>query len=537
MSWRQGMAPWKVGLIAAVVALVAVYFGFTKSNPFANPYHFDAIFASANNVAKNSPVRIAGVNVGRVTGVHHLSGGRTGTVVTMEVQDKGLPIHSDATVKVRPRIFLEGNFFVDLNPSSPSAPTLHSGGTLPIQQASAPVQLDQVLTSLQADTRRNLQILLQEYGKAVKIGGPAYNRSARYWASAYKNSAIVNQAALGTQPHDLSGYISSAGITAQALDAHPASLKSLVTDFNTTALAFARQQGALSAAIAELPRTLTAAQPALAALNASFPAVRTLAVALRPAVRSSLPAINATIPFAVQARGLVSKPELRGLVADLRPTVPALERLTTSSLQLYPQVRLASSCTNDVLLPWTKLTIPDTHFPAKGDVASESVKWLPGVAGESRTGDANGQWFRVGAGGGPQMIGFGGGVFGTALFPIQGVQPSKPAGPPPLRPTVPCETQQVPDLSAQTSAPPPKQQTSSLSTPVQLARWQKAQDTAVNWLRSTLKLDKLPIQVLNRAATATDIANLKSLTQQLQQGGNQVTTLVNSLLAGKGATP
>ncbi|MCW3067122.1 MAG: hypothetical protein JWN32_4294 [Solirubrobacterales bacterium] len=537
MSWRRGMASWKVGLIAAVVAVVAVYFGFTKSNPFANPYHFDAIFASSNNVAKNSPVRIAGVNVGRVTGIHHLPGGKTGTVVTMEVEDKGLPIHADATVKVRPRIFLEGNFFVDLSPGSPSAPALRDGGTLSIQQASAPVQLDQVLSSLQADTRRNLQILLQEYGKAVKVGGPAYNRSARYWASAYKNSAIVNEAAQGTQPHDLSGYISSAGIAAQALDANPAALKSLVTDFNTTALAFARQQGALSAAVAELPRTLTAARPALAALNAAFPAVRTLAVALRPAVRSSLPAINASIPFAIQARGLVSKPELRGLVADLRPTVPALERLTTSSFQLYPQVRLASSCTNEVLLPWTTLKVPDTHFPPKGDVASESVKWLPGVAGESRSGDANGQWFRVGAGGGPQMIGFGGGLFGTALFPIQGVQPSKPAGPPPLRPAVPCETQQTPNLSAQTSAPPPKQQTSSLTTPAQLARWQKAQDTAVAWLTKTLKLDKLPISVLNRAATATDIANLRTLAQQLRQGGNQVTATVRAILAGNGAKP
>ena len=32
----------------------------------------------------------------------------------MEIDDKGLPIHKDATLKIRPRIFLEGNFFVDL---------------------------------------------------------------------------------------------------------------------------------------------------------------------------------------------------------------------------------------------------------------------------------------------------------------------------------------------------------------------------------------------------------------------------------------
>ncbi len=34
-------------------------------------------------------------------------------------------------------------------------------------QTSAPVQIDQVLTSLQADTRANLQSLLKGYGDAI----------------------------------------------------------------------------------------------------------------------------------------------------------------------------------------------------------------------------------------------------------------------------------------------------------------------------------------------------------------------------------
>ena len=43
----------------------------------------------------------------------------------------GLPIHKDATLKIRPRIFLEGNFFVDLQPGTPSAPTIDDGDTIP----------------------------------------------------------------------------------------------------------------------------------------------------------------------------------------------------------------------------------------------------------------------------------------------------------------------------------------------------------------------------------------------------------------------
>ena len=41
------------------------------------------------------------------------------------------------------------------------------------------------------------------------------------------------------------------------------------------------------------------------------------------------------MPFLRQARALVSRPELRGLVADLRPVVPNLARLTNASVPLY----------------------------------------------------------------------------------------------------------------------------------------------------------------------------------------------------------
>ena len=51
-------------------------------------------------------------------------------VVVLEINEEGLPIHKDATAKIRPRIFLEGNFFVDLKPASPAAPVLDDGGTL-----------------------------------------------------------------------------------------------------------------------------------------------------------------------------------------------------------------------------------------------------------------------------------------------------------------------------------------------------------------------------------------------------------------------
>src|SRR5206468_993485 len=116
------------------------------------------------------------------------------------------------------------------------------------------------------------------------------------------------------------------------------------------------------------PRTLRAAHPALGALNASFPSLRAFARELRPGVRSTGPAIDASMPLVRQLRGLVSTGELRGLVADLKTSIPSLNDLSTSSIPLYGQVRLASSCQNEVILPWTQMTVPDPVFPAEGKV-------------------------------------------------------------------------------------------------------------------------------------------------------------------------
>ena len=125
---KRRFSAFQAGLISLIVITVGVYFGFTKSVPFQHHFTIKGAFKTNNNLLIGSPVRIAGVNVGKVTDVQHVGHGQQGAVVTMQIEDVGQPIHKDATMKIRPRIFLEGNFFVDLQPGSPSAPKLGDGG-------------------------------------------------------------------------------------------------------------------------------------------------------------------------------------------------------------------------------------------------------------------------------------------------------------------------------------------------------------------------------------------------------------------------
>jgi hypothetical protein len=326
-----------------------------------------------------------------------------------------------------------------------------------------PVQFDQVLSALQSDTRHNLQILLQQYGTAVKQGGPAYNASIQYWLPAYKYSAIVNHDALGIQPHDLSNFIAQGGTVAAALNAHPQELQNLVSDFNTTAGAFARSNVALTNAVRNLPQTLAVAIPTFNALNAAFPPLRQLARTLVPGVVSTGPMVDASLPFFSQLRQLVQPSELQGLAADLRVTIPALAQLTRESIPfLRNQVRPASSCVATVIYPWTQLTVPDSHFNASNGFPSrkvyiEGVDYLPGLAGESRNFDSNGPYIRVSMSqGGALTYTLSNGMFGQSVQPIAAVQPTLPPGDkrPPLQESTACETQPaITDLSAPTSAP------------------------------------------------------------------------------------
>src|SRR4051794_14678744 len=163
---RKGMTPFAAGALVIAIVAVVTFLVFGNDIPFTRPFQVKVVLANAQGIRTRSPVRIAGVTVGEVQKVQNV-GDATTTVLTVNVSDRGLPLYKDAEVKVRPRIFLEGNFFLDVQPGTPGAGKIADGGTIPVSQTTAPVQLDQVLTSLQHNTRRDLQKLVQGYGDAL----------------------------------------------------------------------------------------------------------------------------------------------------------------------------------------------------------------------------------------------------------------------------------------------------------------------------------------------------------------------------------
>jgi phospholipid/cholesterol/gamma-HCH transport system substrate-binding protein len=481
----------RIGLITLVVLSAIVYLGFTKTNPFSNKYEFKAAFTSVGDLKKRSPVRIAGIEVGRVIDVETVGDGRSAAgLVTIELKDKGLPLHTDATLKVRPRLFLEGNYFVDMQPGSPSAPVLEDGATIPATQTASPVQIGEVLSALQSDTREDLKTVLKEYGAALEgKGAKGYNRSTKYWRDAYGKGAVVADATRGVLEHDLSEYVAASGVVAGGLDRSPDRLRALITNLAVTATAFASEQQNLSAAIDELPRTLRAGYRALGTLNEAFPAVRRFAADMTPAVRTSPAALDAQLPFLQQMRGLVSDAELGGLARELRTTVPHMVDLNEGGVPLAEQQRALSSCSANVIAPWQEDEISDPNFAPAGKVYEEGVKWLPGIAGESRNFDANGQWVRSFAQNANYAYALGDGRFFFTELPVQGVNPPKMVQPP-FESGVPCETQEPPNLDTRPAAPPTAIKVAQ-DAPGAAARRLTARQAAQSWMAEELQRSPL----------------------------------------------
>jgi virulence factor Mce-like protein len=479
--WRPSNAT--IAIVFLLVFTIGPYLAFTGHVPFTSyGYELKATFSNGVNISTNSPVRIAGVDVGKVVGVERDG---NATTVTFTVEGKGRPIHDDAFAAIRPRIFLEGNFFVDLSPGSPSAPELGSGDTIPVSHTSTWVQIDQVLTALQAPVRADLSRLLESYGTALthkptaaedrtqlpevrgKSAAEALNGVFKYGGDAGKYSAQVTNALLGTKPHDLSRLVAGAGRAFGALARHEEDLKGLIVNFDTFTGALAVQSSNLSSTVNHLAPALEAAHSSLVSLNSTLPPLRAWAIEMKPAVEQ-LPAwIAAGKPWIEQAMPLLSGREGGGLAKLLRESTPGFAEAAQAGKAIaLPQLNRISLCTTKVIVPTGNQVIED-QFSTGQPNYREFLYSLAAFSGWGSNFDGNGPFLRVQPGGGNQLVEAPAPngnlttderVFANTAAPPLGTQPQL-GGEPPKKPEVRCDSNPVPNVNAglgQVGAPTPQ---------------------------------------------------------------------------------
>ncbi len=468
IKWRPSNAT--IAIVFILVFTVGPYLAFTKHVPFTGyGYTLNATFSNGVNISTNSPVRIAGVDVGKVISV-----GRDGdnTKVTFNVEGKGRPIHDDAYAEIKPRIFLEGNFFIDLKPGSPSAPEFDSGGTIPVSRTSTALQLDQILTSLQSPVRADLSRLLESYGEALthkptaaedatqlpevkgKSGAEGLNGALKYGGEAGRYSAQVTNAFLGTSPGDLSRMVAGAGRTFGAFARREADLQGLIVNFDIFTGALAAQSRNLATTVQRLAPTLAVGRRSLVNLNRTLPPLRAWAIEFRPAVAELPGLIAAGRPWLAQARPLLSGKEGGGAARLLEESTPPLTRATQAgAASTIPQINRISLCTSKVFVPTGNETIHDRF--ETGPNYREFFYYLADFSGWGQNFDGNGPYLKVQPGGGGTLVKLenpGGNLttdkqdWAHVVEAPAGIQPQL-GGRPPKKPEVRCSTQPVPDVN------------------------------------------------------------------------------------------
>jgi phospholipid/cholesterol/gamma-HCH transport system substrate-binding protein len=486
---RSRINHFTAGILGVAFLAIVCYLVFGGSLPFSGtPYQLKAVFTTQTQLHIPSEVRSAGVKVGEVVSVKRMPGqdpSNDAAVVTMDIQNNGLPIHADATVNVRPRIFLEGNFYVDLRPGTPGAPILASGSTLPAPQTSGPVQIDRVLAALNTDARANLQTLLQGIGSSLNVpappsqdvtqdpstrrltGGQALNLSLKYSVDAFRASSMVNQALLGLQPHDLSGVVKGNEQVFRALSASGPQLPAFVDSFNATMAALASRELQLSQTIALLPPWLQATDRLLRPLNASFGPTKRFAQALTqqvggmPAIEQLDPTITAALPWLKQSIDLVSNRYLGGLLKLLTPAVQDTSASLTATKDLLTQANSFARCFTHNILPAGNEVIQDPPGGNTGlKVYQEFFQSAVGLGGAAQNFDGNGRYMRASAGGGSirfqtSSVRGAGPLFGNAVLPLLGTRPAYPGGPPPVVENVACYKNPAPALNRVTTGAAP----------------------------------------------------------------------------------
>ena len=259
-------------VLTLVVILVAAYFGFTKSNPFADPYELTAVVRDAQNLKPGSPVHEAGVEV--VSKVEAADGREPASKITMVARGRAAGARGRARADP-PAHPARGQLLRRPRAGLVAGQAIEDGGTVPITQTSSAVTLPEVLSVLDSDTRSDPDALLREYAcgrRRRRAGAQPCDPVSRARVPAER---LTNDALLGEQPtEDLHRVLRNQARVFGTLSENPQTLQDLVADLNTTAGAIASQDSALEAAVPALRDTLREGYPALGELNAALPTLR-----------------------------------------------------------------------------------------------------------------------------------------------------------------------------------------------------------------------------------------------------------------------
>jgi phospholipid/cholesterol/gamma-HCH transport system substrate-binding protein len=309
-------------------------------------YKVNAEFSTAQAVTpgQGQTVNIAGVPVGELSKVE-LRGGVA--VVELSIRQKYAPIYRDAHMLLRPKTGLK-DMIVEMDPGTEEAGELPEGGTIPVENTAPDVNVDEILSSLDSDTRTYLQILVNGGGEALADDAPADLRETLKRFEPTNRDLARATELLAERRQNLKRVVHNFALLTNELGTRDRQLSELVGSANANFRALAASDENIRASLRLLPGTLTTARDTLESADAFAKQLGPTSQALRPTARALGPALAATRPF-LRTTTPVIEDQLRPFARDVRPAVRELRRAAAGLEPLTPRLTRTFEFLNDVL--------------------------------------------------------------------------------------------------------------------------------------------------------------------------------------------
>jgi phospholipid/cholesterol/gamma-HCH transport system substrate-binding protein len=334
-----------LGNVAAIIALLVLASGVSLyilqherlRIPFIDdkPFTLYAEFSTGQAVTagQGQTIQVSGVRIGDIGSVE-LRGGRA--IVQMQIDPEfDHLVHTDANALLRPKTGLK-DMFIDLDPGTNGAPTAKAGWTLPIRSTLPDVNPDEILASLDSDTRDYLKLLLQGARGGLEGRGADLRDVFARFEPTHRDLARF-QGAIALRRDNLRHLIGSLRQLNETLAQQPDELAGLVDSSAAVLRSFASEETSISTAVDRLPSTLSQTTDTLGRVERFAEVLAPAAEHLRPAARAIDDANAAIIPFAREITPRL-RDDIRPFVRDSRPLVrdlrPAAGRLSRATPDL-----------------------------------------------------------------------------------------------------------------------------------------------------------------------------------------------------------
>ncbi|MGX6447030.1 MlaD family protein [Patulibacter sp. S7RM1-6] len=318
-------------LLGALVVVLGVAFLGGRS-----AHEYRLVFANSSQVVKGGVVRIGGTPVGTVKGIELTKDDLA--EVRVSVDDEFAPLREGTTAVVR----VQGQAsvasrYVDISPAPVGAP-LKDDAVIPIDRTTSQVELDQVFSAFDPDTRKGLQ-------KAISGFSQWYDGREREGATSARELPQAVTALRGfaeevnAQSADFARLVSTSSQAMSRLASEREALSGLVANAGETVTALGADTRALTTALTDLPPALRQGTTALANLRPALGDLRTLVDAadrpsreLTPFLQELTPVVDRAVPVFRQLRQIVDRKGEGNDVLDALRDLPALEKATRTAL-------------------------------------------------------------------------------------------------------------------------------------------------------------------------------------------------------------